>query len=77
MDSDGQVWNFVPVLAFVATDMDEARRIKGTYKNHRVAMPCHICTIKFKDCDKVPTEVRYRNAAETIELIQNFNEETR
>jgi hypothetical protein len=76
MDSDGVVWHMVPVMSFVATDMEEAWRIKALYKGTNCNRPCHLCTIRYKDCDKVPEELHYRKAGKMIRLIKRFRRET-
>jgi len=42
-DQRGETWNLVPVLAFVATDMEEAMWMKGVYSGRESQMPCHLC----------------------------------
>jgi len=77
MDCSGEVWHLVPVLSFIATDMEEAKRIKALYKGHTANRPCHMCTITFRECDKVPSNLEYRTADDMIDLIKRFLEEDR
>lgn len=77
MDSSGEVWNFVPVLSFVATDMEEAKNIKGVYKGYEGNEPCHLCNVKFAVTDEIPDKLVYRNGAKTLWLIKRFNRERR
>jgi len=44
-DQSGETWNLVPVMAFVATDMEEAQWMKGVYQGRLAQMPCHLCEV--------------------------------
>lgn len=77
MDSSGGVWNFVPVLSFVATDMEEGQHIKGVFKGYQANEPCHLCNVKYGVADEIPDKLVYRNGAKTLRLIKRFNSEKR
>jgi len=76
-DASGTVWRFVPVLSFIATDMEEAKRIKALYKGYQCNRPCHLCNVTFRRCDRVPAVLEYRKASAMIRLIKQFKRETR
>ena len=72
-DSAGVSWNIVPVLSFVATDMKEARALKGMFESAKQRMPCNLCKVLYDDCGEVvedPGDLEYRTQAESHELIK-------
>jgi len=72
VDSLGQLWHFVPVVAFVATDMDEAKWMKGLYKGFNANMPCHLCEVTFQECGNyiAVEDIQYRSAKAITKLIK-------
>jgi len=75
-DSQGVEWQFVPVLAFVAADMEEARYIKGLKQAWNMRMPCHLCVCPFVNADKIvePRDMEYRDGDELAELVREYEE---
>jgi len=43
--------------------MKEARFLKGLMEGSTQRMPCHLCTVLYKDCNKYisPDDIEYRN----------------
>lgn len=72
-DCFGDEWHFVPVLAFIPTDMAEAWAMKGTFRSSRCSMPCHMCTVRWKNFDRVVhfEELELRDAEASDQLILN------
>lgn len=52
-DSSGEVWHLVPVVAFVATDVQEAQWMKGVYQGASCRLPCHLCELPYDLFDVV------------------------
>jgi hypothetical protein len=77
IDTSGEVWHLVPVLSFISTDLEEAKKIKGLYKGPTANRPCQNCTITYAECDKVPDELHYRNAEDLIGKIKQYQNEKR
>jgi hypothetical protein len=64
-DSLGIEWHIVPLLCLISTDMKEARSLKCMFEAYNQNMPCNLCTVLYKDCDKYmdPQDLDYRSAA--------------
>ena len=73
-DSTGVVWNLVPVIAFMATDMKEARAQKGTYQAWKCRMPCNMCTLSFEEIDSTPEpkDLQYRKQEDVKRALDDL-----
>jgi len=71
-DSTGTTWHIVPLLCLITTDMVEARALKGLFESTRQNMPCHLCTVLYKDCDEYinPEELEYRSGSYARHIVK-------
>ena len=78
-DYKGEVWHFVPVVAFVATDVKEAWTVKGLVQASKCNVPCTLCTLPWKDFDKVldSRHLQLRSASQTVALVERCQEKIR
>jgi len=78
-DSRGITWNLVPVIAFMTTDMKEARAQKGVYQAWKCRMPCNLCTMSFEEVDSTPEpgDLVYRKQTETLQALDELHQAER
>jgi hypothetical protein len=78
-DSTGIIWNLVPVIAFMTTDMKEARAQKGLYQAWKCRMPCNLCTMSFEEVDltPLPEELEYRSQQDVSKALDGLDEAER
>jgi len=78
-DSTGIVRNLVPVIAFLTTDMKEARAQKGLFQAWKCRMPCHMCTVAFEETDTTffCEDASYRNQSEIISALESLGKAER
>lgn len=71
---EGEVFFLVPVIAFVVTDMEEAKKIKGLYQGYNARMPCMLCTNLYEHANLAfhPDELTLRDAEEDSRLVNRF-----
>ena len=79
VDTSGQRWQFVPVMAFLTTDMDEAKYQKGLYKGHSANMPCMMCENTYRDGGVfiLPKDLKYRDGYRMATKIEEWREAIR
>jgi len=78
-DSTGVVWHLVPVIAFMATDMKEARMQKGLYNAWNCKMPCNLCLWPFEAADVPlsPEEMEYWSQDDVLSAVDELDQATR
>jgi len=78
-DSQGIVWNLVPVIAFMTTDMKEAKMQKGLYQGWNCRLPCHLCLITYDDCDNTPSadDLQYRKQDDIVKNVDALSDAVR